>query len=441
MALTERMRRWHVPGVSVAVIEGGRLAWARGYGVTQAGTNDTVTAHTRFQAASISKPVTAWAALRLVEQEALSLDEPVNRRLHTWTIPPSEHTRDTSVTLRALLSHTAGVTVSGFPGYAPGDTIPSLPQILNGAPPANTPPIRVDTTPGRTMRYSGGGYTVAQQLLTDVTSTPFAPLMDRLVLDPLGMQRSTFRQPLPDTLAAQAAAAHTRTGATAEGRWHVYPEQAAAGLWTTAPDLARFGGALHRAYQGRSEQLPRAVDRTMMNAVQNDYGLGLTVKGGGDTLRVGHTGSNRGYRGELVVYPETGDGAVVLTNGFGGTLLGREILRGIAAAYDWPGTAWAPTTKATAPLDPDQLRRFVGTYRSASGREVVIRRDEGQLMADLPVLGDRLRLRPMAPTRFFATAINAEIAFAETPNGQLQVRLYLGDQNRHRLTATRTEAG
>jgi CubicO group peptidase (beta-lactamase class C family) len=150
-SLHERMNRWNVPGASIAVIDDGALAWARGYGVLEAGGADSVTARTRFQSASISKPVAAFAALRLVGDGALALDAPVNRHLRMWPVPENEFTRDTSVTLRGLLSHTAGTTVSGFPGYPAGDSIPSLVQVLNGAPPANTPPIRVDTRPGTTM--------------------------------------------------------------------------------------------------------------------------------------------------------------------------------------------------------------------------------------------------------------------------------------------------
>lgn len=439
MNLTDRMTRWNVPGMTVAVIEDGELAWAQGYGVKQAGQADSVSAQTFFQAASISKPAAALVALRLVERDVLSLDAPVNRQLSSWTVPQNEHTRDSSVTLRGLLSHTAGMTVSGFPGYAAGEPVPSLVQVLNGVPPANTAPVRVDTVPGRRMRYSGGGYTVAQQLMIDATDEAFAPLMERLLLSPLDMGRSTFRQPLPDSLAPHAAAAHTDSGAVVEGRWHTYPEKAAAGLWTTAPDLARFAIELHQTYQRKSNLLSRETARLMMTPVQNGYGLGLTVNGDDDSLRVSHTGGNRGYRCELIVHPATGNGAVVLTNGYGGGVLTREIMRSIAATYDWPGTNWAPKEKPAVSLDSDALRRYAGTYRSDAGRRVVVQPTDSSLVASLPVIGNDLRLVPRSDARFFATAIDAELQFEKEASGpSSSVTVYLGG-DREWLSATRTQ--
>ncbi|HHP7239954.1 serine hydrolase [Longibacter sp.] len=438
MPLADRMARWNVPGVSIAVIENGELVWAQGYGVTRAGQADSVAAQTRFQAASISKPAAAFAALRLMEDGVLALDAPVNRQLTSWTVPQNEYTRDSSVTLRGLLSHTAGMTVSGFPGYAADEPVPSLVQVLDGASPANTAPIRVDTVPGRTMRYAGGGYTVAQRLMIDATGEAFAPLMDRLVLGPLGMERSTFRQPLPDSLTSRAAAAHTDSGAVVTGRWHTYPEKAAAGLWTTAPDLARFTIELHRAYQGNSDLLSRETARLMMTPVQNGYGLGLTINGDEDSLRVSHTGGNRGYRCEMIMHPATGDGAVVLTNGFGGGVLTREIMRAIAATYEWPGSRWAPKEKPSIRLIPEVLRRYVGTYRNDSGQRVVVRYADDRLVASLPIIGNDLRLVPRLEARFYATAIDAELQFEEGASGPASsVTIYLGG-DREWLSATRT---
>lgn len=438
-SLHERMDRWNVPGVSIAVIDDGALAWARGYGVLETGGADSVRARTRFQSASISKPVAAFAALRLAGDGALALDAPVNRHLRTWAVPENELTRDTSVTLRGLLSHTAGMTVSGFPGYPAGDSIPSLVQVLNGTPPANTPPIRVDTRPGTTMRYSGGGYTVMQQLLIDVTGRSFPTLMDSLVLAPLQMVRSTFQQPLPDAFAPGAASAHTRNGAPVDGRWHTYPELAAAGLWTTAPDLARFAIQLHSAYQGQSDLLPHGLARTMMTPVQDGYGLGLTINGQGDSLYVSHSGGNRGYRCLMVMQPSTGDGAVVLTNGYGGSVLTREIMRAIAHAEGWPGSHWDVQTKPAIDLSPDQLARYAGTYASEEGSDVTIRVTDRGLAATVPVIGDDLLLRPLSDVRFFATEFNAEVAFPSGSSGAVdRVEVYLNG-DRLWLAATKTE--
>lgn len=438
-SLHERMNRWNVPGASIAVIDGGALEWARGYGLLEAGDADSVTKRTRFQAASISKPVAAFAALRLVEDGTLILDAPVNRQLQRWTIPSNAFTRDTSVTLRGLLSHTAGMTVSGFPGYPAGDSIPSLVQVLNGTPPANTPPIRVNARPGATMRYSGGGYTVMQQQLIDATGRPFPALMDSLVLNPLQMVRSTFQQPLLDAFAPGAASAHTRNGTPVDGRWHTYPELAAAGLWTTAPDLARFAIQLYSAYEGRSGLLPQDLARTMMTPVHDGYGLGVSINGRGDSLYVSHSGGNRGYRCLMIMHPTTGDGAVVLTNGYGGSVLTREIMRAIAYAYDWPGSRWDVQSKPVVDLRPDQLDRYAGTYVSEEGSDVTVRVTDRGLVATVPVIGDDLLLRPLSNERFFTTEFNAEVAFPSGSSGAVDsVEVYLNG-DRLWLAATKTE--
>jgi len=195
--LTERMEYYHVPGVSIAIIDNGQVVWAGGFGVKQAGTTDSVKASTLFQAASISKPITASAALQLVGAEKLSLDEDVNSYLKSWKVPENSFTAQEKVTLRRILSHSAGLTVHGFPGYSSGISTPTLQQILDGEKPANTPAIRVDILPGSLFRYSGGGFSVLQQLLIDMTNEPFPLTMKRLVLEPTGMPLSTSSSPSP----------------------------------------------------------------------------------------------------------------------------------------------------------------------------------------------------------------------------------------------------
>src|SRR5947199_1476359 len=235
-----QMRRRHIPGLSLAVIQDGKIIRAKGYGVAEQGGERWVTASTLFQAGSISKSVAALGALRLVEQGKLALDEDVNAKLNTWKVPENSFTREKKVTLRGILSHTAGLTVHGFPGYAVNGPVPSLVQVLDGAKPTNTAPIRVDILPGSKWRYSGGGYTVMQQMIIELTGKPFPRFMEDAVLGPLGMNESTYEQPLPADKAKLTATGHSRDRSPIKGRWHIYPEMAAAGLWTTASDLARF---------------------------------------------------------------------------------------------------------------------------------------------------------------------------------------------------------
>lgn len=334
--LEERMATFRVPGASVAVFDGGEVVWARGYGVVEVGGDQPVTPDTRFQAASISKPVTAVGVLRLVESGSLDLDRDVNDLLRSWTLPQSDLAGGETVTLRRILSHRAGLNVHGFPGYARGAELPSLPQILDGEEPANTDPVRVTLPPGAGERYSGGGTTVAELVLEDVTGIPFPDLMDELVLGPAGMEGSTFEQPLPRQWERYAARAHDWNGAPLEGGWHAYPERAAAGLWTTPTDLARLALQVQAAFDGSGEALLTAGSaREMLTPRGGSFGLGFMVEGEGDGAVFHHGGANRGFRALLVAYREGGRGVVVMTNGDNGDPIAAEVARVVARSRGW----------------------------------------------------------------------------------------------------------
>lgn len=337
--LRERMAHYRVPAVSIAVIHDGEIAWARGYESPAAGELREISDQTLFQAASISKMLTAFATMRVVDEERLALDAPVNRYLHSWTLPDGDAGAADSVTAARLLGHMAGINVPGFPGYAPTGAIPTLQEVLDGAEPANTPPVRITGAPGSSWNYSGGGYLVMQQVLEDVTGDDFASLMDRLVLQPLGMTRSTFRQPLPASLVREAATGHGSDGMELPGRWHIYPEQAVAGLWTTATDLARFILAVQAAATGSPRSLlsdSTAAALTVPRFI-GAFSLGLLIRGNGERSWCTFNGGNYGYRALLYGYLTTGEGAVVMTNGDNGLDLANEIINSIALEYRWPG--------------------------------------------------------------------------------------------------------
>lgn len=334
-AFSSRLEHHRVPGASVAVIRAGQLDWAQGYGVRRAGGVDAVDESTLFQAASISKPVTAAGALRLVAEGVLTLEDDVNEKLRSWTLPVNELTAGNPVTLRHLLSHSAGLTVHGFAGYAEGAQVPTLAQILDGEEPANSAAIRVDMEPGKEFRYSGGGYTVVQQMMVDAVGVDFPELMDRLVLGPVGMTSSTYEQPLPEGRRSSAASAHLENGKPGSGSWHTYPEMAAAGLWTTPTDLAQFAIELWRSYHGRSETLlPQELTRRMLTRESGEFGLGLSLPRQG-VARFQHGGGNVGYRCFLVLSIESGDGIVIMTNGDSGRALMDEVLAAVGGAYGW----------------------------------------------------------------------------------------------------------
>src|SRR5262249_44908036 len=227
LSLPELMKAFNVAGLSIAVIEKYKIVDVKAYGVIAPGSTTPVTPTTLFQAGSISKPVAAAGALALVQQGKLSLDEDVNQKLTTWKVPDNEFPRTEKVTLRPIMSHTAGLTVHGFPGYDIDDPVPTLVQVFNGEKPANTAPIRVDTIPGTKWRYSGGGVTIEQQLMIDVTGKPFPALMPELVLDTIGITDSSYEQPLPAGRAAMTAGGGYPDGKPVHGKWHVYPEMAA----------------------------------------------------------------------------------------------------------------------------------------------------------------------------------------------------------------------
>ncbi|MEJ2216170.1 MAG: serine hydrolase [Gemmatimonadota bacterium] len=380
--LAERMARYHVPGISIAVADSGRIVWARGFGVKEAGETDSVTATTLFQAASISKPVAATAMLRMVAAGKLDLDRPVNDYLKSWKVPQNKYNARQKVTLRRIVSHSAGLTVHGFPGYAAGAPVPTVVQVLDGTPPANTAPVRVDTTPGAIFRYSGGGVTVEQLVLSDVSGDTFPALMKRLVLDPIGMSHSTYRQPLPAELASQAAVAHDAQGKPIAGRWHTYPEMAAAGLWTTPTDLLKWALAIAAARAGEAGAiLPQTLAAEMLTVQKGSMGLGPVLGGTGDGFHFGHGGSNAGYRCQVIYFPVLGKGAAIMTNGDDGGALAREVLLAIGAEYGWPDYS----VVRTAQLDPARLDRYVGRYAVA--------RPAG-IMYIIARKGDRLFLQP-----------------------------------------------
>jgi CubicO group peptidase (beta-lactamase class C family) len=335
--LGERMVHYRVPAVSVAVIHEDRIEWARAYGRTSAKGGRAASPETLFQAASISKPLTAFAVLRVADRGLLSLDDPANRYLRTWRLPDSPEGRSNSVSIALLIGHMSGLDVASFPGYAPGTAIPTLEQILDGVAPANTPPIRIVGLPGSKWMYSGGGYLVLQQVLMDVLGLGFPRLMEDLALAPTGMTHSTFEQPLPATWQRQAAVGHRDDGEPVAGRWHVYPELAAAGLWTTASDLSRFTLAVQAAANGRPGALLSSRSAEAL-AVPRFGGssLGLIVRHNADQRWFTFNGGNDGYRALMYAYLTAGEGAVVMTNSDAGMALASEIINSIAREYRWP---------------------------------------------------------------------------------------------------------
>ena len=395
--LVERMARYQVPGCAIAAIADGEVSWASGYGLTREG-GQPVAATTLFQAASISKAVAAVGVLALVEWGALDLDEPVGRRLRSWQLPDSEHTDGAPVTVRHLLSHTAGTTVPGFPGYPAGAPLPTPADVLSGRPPANTPAVESFARPGALTQYSGGGTTIVQQLVVDVTGRAFDELMADLVLRPFGMVDSAYDQPLAAERRSRAAIGHDTSGRPVAGDHHVYPELQAAGLWTTAVDLACWLLGVQAILRGdRSGPISRAMANEMVTPVgAGPFGLGPELGGEGEQRRFGHSGANEGFRSQMDALVERPVGGVVLTNAEGGTTLCAEVRRAFAAAYDW-GDLGAPAVDL-AEVAPDVLARYAGAYRGPFDRPMKLVHADGELFSPAPY--GRRRMLPLGPTTF-----------------------------------------
>jgi CubicO group peptidase (beta-lactamase class C family) len=341
LTLAEWMALHRIPGLSVAVIDGHRLAWAKTYGVREAGRPEPVTLDTLFQAGSISKPVAAMAVLHHLQAGRWTLDENINDKLISWKLPDNEFTKDQKATLRRLLSHSAGTTVHGFPGYAVTEPVPTLAQVLDGEKPANTAAVRVDLVPGSRTRYSGGGTSIVQLMMVDQLKKPFPQIMREAVIDPLGLEHSTYEQPLPPARAAMAASGTRASGKVVEGRWHIYPEMAAAGLWTTASDLARIAIEVSNAKAGRSARvLSQATTKLMLTKQSDSFGIGFAVDA--DSDRFGHNGADEGFQAYLTAFADSGRGIVIMANSDSGFMIFDRLAASVAAEYKWSAPSVPP---------------------------------------------------------------------------------------------------
>lgn len=412
LTLSDRMRAYGVPGVSVAVIHNGKLDWARGWGFRDANDCKPVTVDTVFQAASISKAVSAVLALRLVEQGKLTLDQDINLHLRSWQLPPSA-SGEQSVTLRQLLSHTAGLNVHGFPGYPVGSAVPTPIQVLHGQAPANTEAVRPVLPLHTEWRYSGGGYVIAQVAVQDVSDTTFAELAKREIFRPLGMRHSAFAQPLSGSIERNAASGHNE-GKVIPGKYHIYPELAPAGLWTSAGDLALFLLDIQKSAAGkRAKLLSPRMTAAMLTPVKGEWGLGPALFGSGAGRRFGHDGVNEGFQSTMVAYIDKGEGVVVLTNG-AGKRLADEIVRAVATDYGWSELASKPVVEAALPTAT--LAALAGPYEGG-GLSVYLDLREGHLFAQTGG-PEPERLIAISSDRFKTSASGIIVEFDRDAAGQ-----------------------
>ncbi|MBX7200002.1 MAG: beta-lactamase family protein [Rhodospirillaceae bacterium] len=335
-SMDQLLAHFRVPGVSMAVIQDFRIAWAKAWGVTDVKTGAHVRTDTMFQAASISKPVTAMATLKAVQDGKFGLDQDINTILKSWKLPMEKFPG--AVTPRMLMSHTSGLGDGfGFPGYAPGAPRPTLLQVLDGAQPSVLGPVRMERAPLTGYKYSGGGVSIEQLMLTDVLGKPFTQIMQDTVLGPLRMANSTYAQPIPADKEIEAAHAHDQRGRPLDAPWHVFPEQAAAGLWTTPSDLARFLIEVQQTLRGQSLRVinQKTAEAMIAPVGVGPYAVGFAVEQRGQGWYFTHTGSNWGYRAVVLAHRAKGYGVTIMTNGDNGAALYNEIIERVARAYGW----------------------------------------------------------------------------------------------------------
>ena len=414
--IQERMELHKVPGLSMALVESGKIKWANGYGIANAETGLKVDEHTIFQAGSISKPVAALAALKLAEEGKLDLDQDVNVYLKDWQISDNEFTGEEKVTLRRLLTHTAGMTVHGFPGYMQSDSFPGIIQVLNGE--GNTAEIVVNTIPGSNWRYSGGGYTVMEKVVEDVSGLPLEVYMNENILQVIGMDHSSYEQPLGEDFHANASAAYDYQGEIIEGFWHNYPEQAAAGLWTTPGDLAKYCMEIQEILKGKENSvLSRESVEEMLTKHKNDWGLGPSLKWAEDSLIFQHGGKNAGFTNNMIAFANRGEALIVMTNADNGNKLIGEIMNAVSGYYGWGISG--PKFVECIHLSGEQLDKFAGKYKldfqvpDIGDYIVDVSVKNGKLYMDDPNNDQHNMLTPLEEMKFLDLEKGDEILFEE----------------------------
>ncbi|MEN3972508.1 serine hydrolase domain-containing protein [Sphingomicrobium sp. XHP0235] len=408
-SLYELMAEHHVPAVSIALVDDNRIVAARSFG--WADPQARVPAHldTRFQAASISKSVAAYALMALAEKGAVDVDVPVDSMLTTWQLPAGEHD---APTLRTLLSHRAGTNVSGFRGYAKGEVLPSAVGVLAGE--GNSDAVSVTMPPG-SFRYSGGGYTIAQQAVEDHINVLFETLMAQNVLGPLEMIHSTYEQPAFDA-GPSFARAHDSAGRAIEGGYHVYPELAAAGLWSTPSDLAKFLIAANETLSG-ADAGPVSTDglraMTAPPATPPLYGLGFTLRGEGEDFHFGHSGSNVGFKSLMLSFPERGEALVIMANGEQGRELLVPIVNAVSAQMGWGG--YDTEVLVPAPADTTGFAAIAGRYRMGEDVYVFEMKDGAVRMTGPDGKSERVTL--LADGRLYLHGQDALPEVVRNPSG------------------------
>jgi CubicO group peptidase (beta-lactamase class C family) len=419
--IKERMAFYHVNGMSIAVIHDYHVEWAKGYGWADSADQRPVTTQTLFQAASISKSLNAVGVLKLAQDGKLNLYSDINNYLTGWKFPYDSLSKGKKITIANLLSHTGGLSVHGFPGYAKGDSLPTLEQVLDGRRPANTGPVRSMYEPGVKSEYSGGGTTISQLIVMDVTHEPYSTYMWDNVLKPLGMSSSFYTQPAPADKRSLLATAYRSDGKAVEGKYHIYPEEAPAGLWTNPTDLGAYIIETQNALAGRSAKaLTQEYTKLRLTPyIDSTAALGVFINKIGGATYFQHGGANEGFRSQYYGTADGGNGVVVMVNSDNGAIL-KEVINGVATAYDWKGF-YEPEVKILDPLKAEQLQLYEGRYKYRGPQQLYVQITAGKdgLVFEQQWDGQRVQFLPESPTAFFSPDEGVEIKFIKGDDGKV----------------------
>jgi len=420
--IEDRLLHHKVPALSVAVIRNGKLDWTAAWGELEAN-GSRAGCESLFQAGSIAKPVAVLAALRMQQEQQIDFDKNIETYLTSYHLPAGKQTDQNPVTLNNLFEHTSGLTPGGYMGYGPGEAIPTDHQTVRGEPPSNARKVEVLSAPGSGLAYSGGGYTVAEIALQDRLHKPFEQLMDEWLLAPVGMKQADFTQPLPIASQEITARGHVADGSAVPGGWHNHPEQAAAGLWASASDLAALLVEIEKAYRGESRVFSQAGIRQLLAKHVEGHAYGFRLVGEGDRIFLTHYGATVGYRAGMTLNLETGDGAVFLSNSDNGADLGLEFLGAVSRVYGWPVFREIRVERATQM--PEVLQSLAGAYTfAAQGWRIEVVFEGGRLAVVFPN-GDRYFMTPIqgAPLEFIHpdTAVRASF---DREAGEVRIHLY-----------------
>ena len=413
--LQGRMTYHNIHGVSIAVIHNYKLEWARGYGWADTSDKRPVTNQTLFQAASISKSLNAVGALRLVKNKKLDLAKDINSYLTSWKFPyDTSKTHNSPITVTHLLSHTAGLSVHGFPGYKWTDGLPTDDEILDGKAPANTAAVRSEFEPGRRVKYSGGGTTISKKIIMDISGEGYDEFMAKEVLQPLGMSQSFYNQPPPPGSFPYLATAYYRDGTPISGKFHIYPEQAADGLWTNPTELAKYIIEMQLTLEGKSSRvLSKELVQTMFTPTIDNAALGVFIETRGSRKYFGHGGSNAGFRCQYYGSLDRGDGVVVMVNSDNAGII-PEIINGVASVYGWTGFS-NRAIKQIVPVNVDTLATYIGTYNFETTTLQVTQKDQSLFLSQNE--SNPVRMYFTSPTDFFIKEVSAEFRFQKNEQG------------------------